>query len=197
MKKRYLRLVRQSLRALRHPRLRQRRWWRAMTRPVADRSLWIPCRTTVSTGLAIGVFFSMMLMPFQMVAAALLAIRFRANVPFAIAGCWVSNPLTTPAVLLAQFRVGDWLRHTLGVPMPGFLSKVAFDVPGVGDLNAASFILGMISSGVLLALLAFPVVHVFSALMPQHLPVRRRQKQAAARAAKAAATAGSLNQRLR
>lgn len=175
MKKRYLRLVRQSLRALRHPRLRHRRWWQTVTRPVRDRALWIPCRTTVSAGLAIGMFFSMMLMPLQMIPAALLAIRMRANVPFAIAGCWITNPLTTPPVLWLQFRLGDWMRNALGVPMPGFLSKVAFDVPGVGHLNAASFILGMLSSGVLLALLAYPLVHLFSLMMPHHLPARRHR----------------------
>lgn len=177
MKKRYLRLVRQSLRALRHPRLRHRRWWQAVTRPVADRALWIPCRATVSSGLAIGAFFSMMLMPLQMIPAALLAIRVRANVPFAIFACWITNPLTTPPILWLQFRLGDWMRSVLGVPMPQFLGKVAFDVPGVGHLNAASYILGMLSSGVLLALLAYPVVHLFSLMMPHHLPVRGKRER--------------------
>lgn len=179
MKKRYLRLVRHALRTLRHPRLRHRRWWQAVTRPVADRALWIPCRATVSSGLAIGAFFSMMLMPLQMIPAALLAIRVRANVPFAIAACWITNPLTTAPVLWCQFRLGDWMRDTLGVPMPHFLAKVAFDVPGAGHLNAASFLLGMMTSGVLLAFLAYPVVHLFSLLMPHHLPVRvKRRRQA-------------------
>ena len=179
MKKRYLRLVRHALRTLRHPRLRHRRWWQAVTKPVADRALWIPCRATVSSGLAIGAFFSMMLMPLQMIPAALLAIRVRANVPFAIAACWITNPLTTAPVLWCQFRLGDWMRDTLGVPMPHFLAKVAFDVPGAGHLNAASFLLGMMTSGVLLAMLAYPVVHLFSLLMPHHLPVRvKRRRQA-------------------
>lgn len=180
MKKRYLRLVRHALRTLRHPRLRHQRWWQAVTRPVADRSLWIPCRTTVSSGVAIGAFFSMMLMPLQMIPAALLAIRLRANVPFAIAACWITNPLTTAPVLWCQFRLGDWMRDTLGVPMPHFLAKVAFDVPGAGQLNAASYLLGMMASGVLLAFLTYPVVHLFSMLMPHHLPARRRRARIAA-----------------
>ena len=175
MKKRYLKLVRQALKSLRHPHLRHRPWWQALTRRIGNRALWIPCRDTVAAGLAIGLFFSMMLMPFQMIPAAIIAMRFRVNVPFALAGCWVTNPLSTPPVLYGQFRLGDWLRDTLGVPMPGFLAKVQFDVPGVGHLNAASFILGMIVSGVVLACLAFPLVHLFSALMPHHLPVRRRK----------------------
>jgi uncharacterized protein (DUF2062 family) len=175
MKKRYLKLVRQALKSLRHPHLRHRPWWQAITRPIANRSLWIPCRDTVASGLAIGLFFSMMLMPFQMIPAAILAMRFRANVPFAMAACWITNPVTTPAVLFGQFRLGQWLRDSLLVPMPHFITKVQFEVPGVGHLNAASFILGMIVSGVVVALCAFPLVHLFSAIMPHHLPVRRNR----------------------
>lgn len=173
MKVQYLRIVRRAFRALRHKNLRNRRWWQYVSKPLFHRNLWIPCRDTVAAGLAIGLFFSMMLMPFQMLPAAIVAMRFKANVPFAMAACWVTNPFTTAPVLWAQFRLGQWMREVLDVPMPGFLTKVQFDVPGAGALNAASFILGMISTGVIVALLAFPLVHLFSALLPQHLPVRR------------------------
>lgn len=175
MKKRYLRMVRRAFRSLRHPRLRHRPWWQAASRPVANRALWIPCRDTVAAGLSIGLFFSMILMPFQMIPAALLAMRAKANVPFAMAACWVTNPVTIGPILWGQCALGQWMRDSLGVPMPYFLAHVAFKVPDVGSLNAASFILGMISSGVALALLAYPLVHLFSAIMPQHLPVRRRR----------------------
>jgi uncharacterized protein (DUF2062 family) len=175
MKRRYLKMVRQAFRSLRHPRLRHRPWWQAITRPISDRALWIPCRDTVATGLAIGLFFSMMLMPLQMIPAAILAMRLRANVPFAMAACWITNPITAGPVLYGQFRLGQWLRDTLGVPMPDFLVAVYFDAPTVGTLNAASYILGMITSGVVVALCAYPIVHLFSALMPQHLPVRSRR----------------------
>ena len=85
MKRRYLKLVRQAFKTLRHKRLRHRPWWQSLSRPLFDRSLWVPCRDTVSAGLAFGLFFSVMLMPFQSLPAAVLAMRFRANVPFAMA----------------------------------------------------------------------------------------------------------------
>lgn len=173
MKERYLRLVRKTYRMLRHKRLRDRPWWRAITRPLFDRRLWKPCRDSVASGLAIGLFFSMMLMPFQMLAAAILAMRARANVPFAMAGCWVSNLLTHVPIWLAQEWLGDWMRTKLHFPMPHFLEKVHFPVPEAGDINAASFILGMMVSGIVLALLAYPLVHLFSVWMPHHLPVRK------------------------
>lgn len=175
MKKRYLKLVRRAFKSLRHPRLRHRPWWQAITRPIANRALWIPCRDTVSSGLAVGLFFSMMPIPLQMLPAALVTMRLRGNVPFAMAACWVTNPVTTGPVLWGQFALGQWLRDALGVPMPHFLANVAFHVPGVGDVNTASYILGMVVSAVVVALAAYPLVHLFSAVMPHHLPVRRRK----------------------
>jgi hypothetical protein len=180
MKIQYLRIVRRAFRALRHRRLRHREWWKMVSKPLFQRCLWIPCRDTVASGLAIGLFFSMMLMPFQMLPAAIIAMRVRANVPFAIAACWLTNPITAAPVMFAQFKIGQWMRDVLSVPMPGFLAKVHFEVPGAGTFNAASYILGMISTGVILALLAYPIVHVFSAILPHHLPVRRRSVRDAA-----------------
>jgi uncharacterized protein (DUF2062 family) len=160
---------------LRHKKLRDRPWWRTLTRPLFDRQLWKPCRDTVASGLAIGFFFSMMLMPFQMIAAALIAMRSRVNIPFAVAGCWVSNVFTHVPIWMAQEWLGDWMRNSLGFPMPKFLTTVHFSVPEVGEINAGSFILGMMVSGILLALISYPLVHLFSAIMPQHLPVLKRR----------------------
>lgn len=177
MKRRYLRLVRKAFRSLRHPKLRHRPWWQTMTRPLMERTLWVPCRDSVAVGLAFGLFFSVMLMPFQSVPAALLAMRFRGNVPIAIAACWISNPITAPPLFWAQFKLGHLLHDVLGVPMPHFLTNVSFNVQHVGEFNAANFILGMIALGVLLALSAFPITHLFSAVMPHHLPVRKRKER--------------------
>lgn len=167
---------------LRHRRLRDRPWWRALTKPLVDRRLWVPCRDTVASGLSIGLFFSMILMPFQMIAAAIIAMRFRANVPFAVAGCWVSNVFTHVPIWLAQEWLGDWMRKSLGFPMPEFLVKVHYVVPEAGEINAASFLLGMTVSGILLAVLSYPLVHLFSAIMPHHLPVLNRRKPRARKA---------------
>lgn len=177
MKERYLKLVRKSFRLLRHKRLRDRPWWRVLTKPIFDRRLWKPCRDTVAYGLSIGLFFSMILvLPMQMVFAAILAMRFRVNVPFAMAGCWVSNVLTNVPLGLGQVWLGGWMREKLGFPMPHFLVRVYFDVPEVGEVNAASFFLGMFVSALILALLAFPLVHLFSAMMPHHLPAMRTER---------------------
>lgn len=109
-----------------------------------------------------------------MLPAALVAIRAKANIPFAMAACWITNPFTTGPILWAQCMLGNWMHNTLGVPMPDFLSRHSFDIPEVGNFNAASFLLGMITIACLAPFLAYPLVHLFSAIMPHHLPVRKK-----------------------
>jgi uncharacterized protein len=71
--------------------------------------MWQPERARFASGCAIGVFFSMMPLPFQMLAAALIAYLARVNIPAAIACTWVSNPLTTPLILFTQYNLGSVL----------------------------------------------------------------------------------------
>jgi len=176
--KHYFKLVRHALRSLRHPALKRHGWWRAITRPVTRPELWIPCRSTVANGVTIGVFFSMLIVvPFQMLAAALVAMRARANIPLAMAFCWISNPVTFAPLLWLQYRIGDWMQIGLGVPMPPFLSHDVLNIPEIGTVNSASYLLGMMTFAVGGALLAYPLVYLFSYIMPHHLPIRRRRRR--------------------
>lgn len=177
MSKHYNRLVRNALRSLRHPRLIRWAWWRTVTKPIAKRELWIPCRDTVANAVTIGVFFAMLVpLPFQMLAAALVAMRARANIPLAMGFCWISNPITSAPLIWAQCKTGDWLREDLGVSMPKFLTHDLVTIPDIGTVNSASFLLGMVSFSLLASLLAYPLVHLFAAVLPNHLPTRRRKR---------------------
>ena len=170
MKVHYLRMVRRAFRALRHKKLRHRPWWQKFSKPLFHRSLWIPCRDTVASGLAIGLFFSMMPFIPQSIFAAILAMRAKVNVPFAMAACFVSNPFTNVPFWYAQIHIGQWLINTFSLPvLPGQIT-----LPIVGIVSASNFIVGFVAMGVLLALSAYPLVHLFSAILPHYLPVRRR-----------------------
>ena len=81
--------------------------------------MWQPDRPRFAAGCAIGVFFSMMPFPFQMLAAALIAYLIRVNIPVSIASTWVSNPLTTPFILLGQYELGCALMGRTPVSEPG------------------------------------------------------------------------------
>ncbi|MBC7980482.1 MAG: DUF2062 domain-containing protein [Armatimonadetes bacterium] len=174
MKVHYLRIVRRAFRALRHKSLRHRPWWQKISKPLFHRSLWVPCRDTVASGLAIGLFFSMMPMIPQSIFAAILAMRAKVNVPFAMAACFITNPFTNVPFWTAQIRLGQWLIDVLSLPVPHFLEKATMSLPVVGTMSVSNFIVGFLAMGVLMALSAYPIVHLFSAILPHHLPVRRR-----------------------
>jgi uncharacterized protein (DUF2062 family) len=106
-------------RYLRHvPRLKQLRGsW--LHRTLGDRllrpELWHLDREGVARGLAIGAFFSMIPIPLQSLPAAVLALLTRANLPAALIGCWITNPVTGALILYLQIRIGCWL---MGKPSP-------------------------------------------------------------------------------
>ncbi|MBC7981406.1 MAG: DUF2062 domain-containing protein [Armatimonadetes bacterium] len=137
----------------------------------------MPCRDSVAHGVAIGLFFSMIPLIPQSIFAAILAMRAKANVPFAMAVTFISNPFTNVPIWLAQIWLGQWLIDLFSLPIPHFFAKVKIDLPSVGVVSASNFIVGFTTMGVLLLLAAFPIVHLFSAVMPHHLPIRRRNAE--------------------
>lgn len=170
---RYLRLVRRVQRIVRHRKLRNRSWWQPVRERLTDRRLWQPCRDSVASGLSIGLFFAMMPIPGQSLVATVFAVRSRANIPFAVLGCFVTNPFTEPFFRPLQHQFGQWLRERVGVPMP-HLGEVDVSIAGtVLNLNVSSFILGFLAMGTIAALLAYPIVLLFSRILPHHLPVRK------------------------
>jgi len=67
--------------------------------------VWAFKRQSVAKGIAIGIFCAFLPMPFEMVPAIFLAVLMGGNLPFAVAGVWISNPITwvplyTPCYLL-------------------------------------------------------------------------------------------------
>ena len=103
------------------------------------------------------------------------AMRVKANIPFAVAITWISNPLTNVPIWVSQLWLGNQVQGLLHLSPPEFAGE--FKIPGVGLVNAATFMLGVLMSGLILALLAFPIVHLFSAIMPHHLPkITRRHR---------------------
>ena len=164
MKRRYLRMVRKAYRYLRHPHIRKRPWLVALTRPLFERNLWHPCRNSVAGGISIGLFCAMLPIPFQMLIAALASVRAKANIPIAMAICWVTNPLTQGPIWLSQERLGDWIRSKSDNPVLHIMDveKTVFGV----TLNMASFTVGFLAMAIILSILAYPVVYGISAFLP-------------------------------
>jgi hypothetical protein len=175
MKRRYLRLVRRTLRFLRHPGWRAHPRLHAFTHGLFERRLWKPCRHTVAGGVGVGLFFSMMPLPLQSLFAAVVAMRLRVNIPFAMLCCWVTNMFTEPFVRVSQERLGGWMRSTLGMPVPSVIRDVQWTFAGM-TFNLGNFVLGFLTSGIILGLFAYPCIHLLSQVIPHHLPKSHHPK---------------------
>jgi hypothetical protein len=81
-------------------------------RPLARRSeLWRFTRRSVPRGVAIGLLVGIFLMipGLQIIGAALMCVPLRGNVPIAAAMTFLSNPATTPFILVASIVIGNKL----------------------------------------------------------------------------------------
>ncbi len=159
MKKRYLKLVRKTYRYLRSPKLRNYPWLQKLIAPVFQRIYWNPSRSTVASGVSIGLFCSMLPIPLQTLLAALACIRFKANIPLAIAFCWVSNPITQVPIMLFQEKAGDLIKSVVGFHAPSpleALTKVEFQILET-TFNASSFIVGFLFTAIAVSLLGYPL----------------------------------------
>ena len=94
-------------------------------KPIAHRflrsDLWRFRRRSVPRGVALGLFAGIVIPLGQIFLAAFLALPFRANVPVAALTTFVTNPFTTPFVLLLGNRIGAFVlrldSQTYGAPI--------------------------------------------------------------------------------
>jgi len=72
-------------------------------------NIWHLNRHSVSKAFVIGLFWMSIPIPLQMLASALTAILFRANLPISVALVWISNPLTMPPIFYFNYLVGSFI----------------------------------------------------------------------------------------
>lgn len=91
--------------------LEQIRWLRPIAHIVLRSDLWRFHRRSVPRGIAIGLVVGIFLMlpGLQVIGAILISLPFRANIPLAVTMTLLSNPLTTPLILLGSLGLGNWL----------------------------------------------------------------------------------------
>lgn len=91
--------------------LAESRWLRPFGQRVMHSEFWRFTRRSVPRGVAAGLFVGVFLLipGVQIVGSALLSIPFRANIPVAAAMTFLTNPATTPFLILAALEVGSFL----------------------------------------------------------------------------------------
>ncbi len=72
-------------------------------------NLWHLNRRSVAGGVAIGLFSGLVPGPFQMLAAALLAVALRMNLPVALATTLYTNPFTIGPLYVLAYMIGRLL----------------------------------------------------------------------------------------
>jgi uncharacterized protein (DUF2062 family) len=82
---------------------------RIFERFLHDPNLFHLNRHSVSVAFFWGLLIAILPVPGQMPLAALAALVFRCNLPIAVALAWVSNPLTTPFLMLISYKLGAFI----------------------------------------------------------------------------------------
>ena len=102
-RKRLRRWLPRSHAALEHP------WLRRLVPALRHPRLWHVDRRGIASGVAVGLFFGILLPVGQIPSAALCAVLLRANLATAIASTFVTNPLTYVPVYATAYLLGCFL----------------------------------------------------------------------------------------
>jgi uncharacterized protein (DUF2062 family) len=89
--------------------MERHRWLRPFAPWLNRAQLWQLERHAVARGVAVGLFFGLLLPMAQLVFVAVAAIWVRANIPVAVLATFVTNPFTYPPIYYGAFRIGHWL----------------------------------------------------------------------------------------
>ena len=124
-------------------------------RPLAERShLWRYTRRSVPRGVAAGLLIGILILipGLQIIGAALLCVPFRGNIPLAAGATFLSNPATTPFILIAALWVGSFFG--LNADLATFQALIA---NGAGLGAWANWLVSSAAPALLLGLLTISV----------------------------------------
>ena len=146
-----------------------------------DPNLWHLNKRSVAGAFAVGLFMAFVPMPFQMAAAAALAILFRVNLPIAVALVWITNPLTMPPIFFSAYKLGQWVLDT---PHMAFAFELSWEWLKTDMLRIwRPFLLGCFIMSSTAALAGYVGIRVFWRISVL-LRLRERRIERLARAAR-------------
>ena len=114
---------------------------------------WSLNRRNVTRAFALGLLLAFVPLPVHMVLAALLALLLRLNIPAAVAGTLIVNPLTAVPIYILCYRVG---RMLLSAPPQPFHFEATLHWLSTGLLPIwKPFLLGCLVVGTLTAVAGY------------------------------------------
>ncbi|KNZ69686.1 hypothetical protein Tfer_1707 [Thermincola ferriacetica] len=125
---------------------------RAIGEKLFKKECWTMTRHSVAAGLAVGTIVAFTpTIGLQMLLAGAAAYFLRVNIPAAIIVCWVTNPVTAPAIIPLQYKLGVRLMTVLHIGwvnvQPGLFYKLVY--------YAWPLWIGSLVSGLTLAIIVY------------------------------------------
>jgi uncharacterized protein len=117
--------------------LREHRMLRWIGPALHHPRLWHVNRRGIALGIAIGVFFGLLIPVAQIFFAAVAALLLRANIPAAVGSTLITNPFTFAPVYYAAYHLGVWMLGYTDVPV------VEVDIDRVAAKTATGIALWM------------------------------------------------------
>lgn len=153
--------------------------------------LWEVQRDKIAIGLAIGVFCGMIPGPLQMISALALTILLRVNLPMALVGTFLTNPLTIVPLYILAYMVGqsilgesNW-QALPALPVADWTTPITAIqnwTSWIGDLGAP-WLIGMLILSCAMAALAYYGMQLIWRIS-QYVMMRNRLRQRQARASR-------------
>lgn len=102
-------------------------------------SIWKMTVRSSSLGIAIGTFVALTpTFSVQMLISGVLAYFLRANIPFALLACWLTNPVTMPIIYPLEYKVGVWFTSLFNTPEIADYPDTVHQTQGVMELMKTS-----------------------------------------------------------
>lgn len=138
----------------------------------ANPNLWHINRHSLAGAAFIGIFCGLLPIPLQMGLAAVLAVRFRCNLPLSVMLVWISNPVTYVPIFYFSYRIGAWM---LGMePHSADGLTVVWFVEQLIPLWAGSLVCALLAGG--LSYGAVKIAWRLTVIRNWNLRARRRRR---------------------
>jgi uncharacterized protein (DUF2062 family) len=156
--------------------IRQYKAFRVFGNLLHEPDLWHLNRRSVSGAFSLGLFWTFIPIPTQMLFSAACALVLRVNIPVALATVWITNPITIAPIFYFCYRVGAWV---LGQEPTHFAFELSFEwlIKEIG-LIWQPLLVGSLIVSVVSAALGYVAVRVlWWAYVVRRMHLRRERRR--------------------